>query len=429
MIEPHSIPVSARIAPDARSARRITWDSRQANEETAFAALAGEKTHGNAYLEQALAQGAPFVLTDQNVPRAVRVQDATVALRAWGRAARDRSRAPVVGITGSVGKTTAKTYVGAALSARFMPVYNTLNAIACFLLDEADGDAPLVIEMGIDRIGEMAELMGLVAPDVGIVTAIGEAHLEAFGTREVIAREKGGILAAPFKLVSTQASAWYPGVPTYGFDGAHFAAEHLQLAPEGARFTFGGVAVELPGANRAQAEAAVLGLALARHFGLDLHEAAARVARAEVPGGRYRVHRGPVTVIDDTYNASPLSVKAALDALSTFPGRRIAVLGRMLELGPDEEALHAEVGAHAREKADLTFGVGAFAAQLGERAFATTHELLPALLQEVREGDVVLVKASRGISFTPQERAQHGVGLEVIVNALLEKAGQSSAPR
>ncbi|WP_041231038.1 UDP-N-acetylmuramoyl-tripeptide--D-alanyl-D-alanine ligase [Deinococcus peraridilitoris] len=431
MIEPRTIPVAAQIAPDARSAQFITWDSRQVGPQTAFAALSGEKTHGNAFVMQALEQGAPFVLTDLDVPRAVRVADATSALRAWGRAARTQANRPVIGITGSVGKTTAKAYVGAALQGRFMPVFNTLNAIACFLLVEAGNPVertPLVIELGIDRVGEMDELMQLVSPDVGVVTSVGEAHLEAFGSREVIAREKGGVLRAPHALVGLQASSWYPGVPTYGFEGASYAGERLRLSPEGAHFTFQGTPVELPGASRPQAEAAVLGLALASRFGIDIGAAARRLREAEVPAGRFRIHRGILTVIDDTYNASPLSVKAALDALHQFPGRRISVLGRMLELGPDERRLHAEVGDYARQRADLTFGVGAFAGELGDRAYGTSHELEQALLREVRSGDVVLVKASRGISFSPQERARQGVGLESVVHTLLDAHKDDRAP-
>ncbi|WP_027482651.1 glutamate ligase domain-containing protein, partial [Deinococcus pimensis] len=145
-----------------------------------------------------------------------------------------------------------------------------------------------------------------------------------------------------------------------------------------------------------------------------------RLAAAEVPGGRFRVHPGPVTVIKEETNASPLSVKAALDALAAYPGRRVAVLGRMLELGEDERALHEEVGTHARARADVTYDVGEFAGLLGERAYDGTPELIPALLADLRPGDVVLVKASRGISWTPEERARRGVGLDDVVRALLE---------
>lgn len=425
MLDPQApLPFQATVHPEARAARRLTWDSREASPDVAFVALPGERMHGNAFVEQALAAGAPFVLTDLDVPRAVRVEDARAALFDWARA--ERARAPlVVGVTGSAGKTTAKSYVAAALDALFMPVFNTMPAIACFLIESGGSGRPLVVEMGIDRVGEMAELVDLVHPDVGVITTIGPAHLEQLGSIEGIAREKGvilrGVEGQPVRgLVGSQASAFYPGVDSYGFGDVTFAGENLQVTPQGASFSFGGVAVALPLASTVQAEAAVLGLLLAREAGLDLALAAERLARVSVPGGRYRVHRGRFTVIDDAYNASPVAVRAALDALSGWEGRRISVLGRMLELGPTEQQLHAEVGAYARERADLSFGVGAFAAELGERAFATVPELVGALLADIRDGDVVLVKASRGISWTPERRAQEGVGLDVVVRVLLE---------
>lgn len=194
MPDPHAaLPFAATVHPQARPAARLTWDSREAGPDVAFAALPGEKMHGNRFVEAALDAGAPFVLTDLDVPRAVRVPDAWAALKAWAQAERAKNRR-VVGITGSAGKTTAKAYAAAALDAHFMPVFNTQPAIACFLIECGASDRPLVVEMGIDRPGEMAELMELVRPDVGVVTAIGPAHLEQLGSVENIAREKGEIL-------------------------------------------------------------------------------------------------------------------------------------------------------------------------------------------------------------------------------------------
>jgi UDP-N-acetylmuramoyl-tripeptide--D-alanyl-D-alanine ligase len=419
MLDPYSLPFAADIHPQALPAQRLTWDSREAGPEVAFVALPGEAMHGNRFVQQALNAGAPFVITDLDVPRAVRVPDAWAALKTWAQA--ERAKNPlVVGITGTAGKTTAKSYVAAALEAAYLPVFNTQPAIACFLIEHGGGIRPLVVEMGIDRLGEMAELVDLVRPDVGVVTSIGAAHLDGLGSVENIVREKGLILGAARKLVGLQAGGYYPGVPTYGFEGATFAGEGLRLDESGAQFRFGGVDVSLPRASRVQAEAAVLALTLAQHSGLNLAAAAVRLAGVEVPGGRYRVHPGTVTVIDDAYNASPLSMKVALDALAEHAGRTISVLGRMLELGDTEAQLHAEVGEYACERADATYGVGRFAAQLGERAYQTVPELLAALLPELRKGDTVLVKASRGISWSPERRLQEGVGLDSVVTALLK---------
>ncbi|THF71309.1 UDP-N-acetylmuramoyl-tripeptide--D-alanyl-D-alanine ligase [Deinococcus sp. Arct2-2] len=423
MLDPHALPFAAAVHSSARPALRLTWDSREASPDVAFVALPGEKMHGNRFVEAALAAGAPFVLTDLDVERAIRVPDAQAALFTWARHERAKNKL-VVGITGSAGKTTAKSYVAAALDAQFMPVFNTLPAIACFLIEYGASAKPLVVEMGIDRVGEMAELVDLVRPDVGVITTIGATHLEALGTVDNVAFEKGHILRSvtgqPIRsLVGMQAAAYFPGVDSYGFGGATFAGQELEVTPEGASFTFAGQAVSLRRAATVQAEAAVLGLALTQSAGIPLNEAAVRMAAVQVPGGRYRVHPGRYTVIDDAYNASPIAVTAALDALSGSPGRRVSVLGRMLELGETERALHAEVGEYARAKADVTYGVGAFAAELGERAYRSVPELLAALLHDTQDGDVILVKASRGISWTPDQRAAEGVGLDTVVAALL----------
>lgn len=419
-LDPHApLPFDATIHPQARPALRLTWDSREAGPEVAFVALPGETMHGNSFVQQALERGAPFVLTDLDVPRAVRVPDAWAALRAWAKHERAKNSL-VVGITGSAGKTTAKNYAAAALDAAFMPVFNTQPAIACFLVEEGAREKPLVVEMGIDRIGEMAELMDLVQPDVGVITTIGPAHLEGLGSVERIAAEKGEILRAARALVGSQAAPYYPQAESYGFGGVTYAGQHLAVTPQQARFEFDGIQVTLPHAAQVQAEAAVLGLLLAREAELDLNIAAQRLSGVEVPGGRYRVHEGRYTVIDDAYNASPVAVRAALDALHALPGRRISVLGQMLELGKAAPELHAQAGAYARQQADLTYGVGPYAAELGERAFDHVPELLEALRAEVKDGDVILVKASRGISMTPEQRQQAGVGLDSVVTALLK---------
>ncbi|WP_261663584.1 UDP-N-acetylmuramoyl-tripeptide--D-alanyl-D-alanine ligase [Deinococcus sp. Marseille-Q6407] len=428
MLNPHDLlPFEAAVHPAARPAVRLTWDSRQADAETAFVALPGEHDHGNRFIESALERGAPFVLTDLpgaagQLPRTVEVSDSLAALTAWAQQERARNRL-VVGITGSVGKTTAKAYVAAALNAHYMPVYNTIPAIACFLIEFGSSDRPLVVEMGIDRVGEMDRLVNLVHPDVGVVTSIGAAHLEGLSSLEIIAREKGKILSAPQALVGNQARVWYPERAIYGFSTPElpvtYSGQDLRVTEQGADFTYAGQAVHLPHASQVQAEAAVLGLHLAESNGVPLAEAIQRTEQVQVPSGRYQIHSGRYTVIDDAYNASPLAVQAALSALKNFRGRRISVLGTMLELGETAPELHAEVGRSACDSADLCFGVGPYAEVLGKRAYRTVPELLSALKAEVQDGDVILVKASRGISMTPEQRAQEGVGLDSVVDELL----------
>ncbi|HWG85192.1 MAG TPA: Mur ligase family protein, partial [Deinococcales bacterium] len=327
----------ASLAPDARPASAITFDSRAVDGRTAFAALPGAQRHGRDYATSALERGAPFVLTDQPGPRAAVVSDPTAVLREWARRRRDQSGALVIGITGSAGKTTAKEYAAAALDAGRTPGnLNTLNAIACYLLGEARRFPRHVVEMGIDRPGEMAELRELVNPSLGVVTAVGPAHLEALGTVENVALEKGGIMLDRPGLVSEDAAPYYPGRDSYGFGpAATHRGEDLRIEHGSTSFRYRGVPVTLQTPSTKVAAAALLGMVLAEREGVDLAAAAGRIAAVQVPGGRMLVQSGRITLLDDTYNANPLSVAAALEALGRYPGRRVAVLGDMRELGPD----------------------------------------------------------------------------------------------
>lgn len=416
MINPQSCP-NARISSDARPALRITFDSRQVDSQTAFAALPGQQMHGNLFIAAALEKGAPFILCEDHlsdVPRAVQVADTVASLRAWARQKRDGHTWPVVGVTGSAGKTTAKTYIAAALEATATPGnLNTLNAIACFLLEHAqDTDSPLVVEMGIDRIGEMQELMQLVHPNFGVVTAVGEAHLEFLGTVANVAREKGGVLAASqLGLVHQNTAHFYSGVATYGFEGATFAASQLVLSSDSAKFNYHGQEVRLPVGSAAVASAVVAALAIAEQCRIPLPEAVQRIAHTEVPGGRYRVHKvQQYTFIDDSYNANPISMRAALQSLAQYSGRKIAVLGDMRELGPDSQQYHQDIAQLAAQSADLVFSTGDMREHLSSNAFAEIPDLVAALKNTLQAGDTVLFKASRGVAL---ERALEGLMLSL----------------
>jgi UDP-N-acetylmuramoyl-tripeptide--D-alanyl-D-alanine ligase len=401
-------PIGANIAPDALFARAITFDSRACDEHTAFGALPGEKAHGNDFIAAALEKGAPFVISDRSGPRHATVPDPTSALRWWARRRRDRSGAFVVGITGSAGKTTAKEYVAAALEAGRTPGnLNTLNAIACYLLSSDLVGVRQVIEMGVDRLGEMTELVALVGPDFGVVTAVGPAHLQALGSVEAVAAEKGVILEGRPGLVSEQASPYYPSVPSYGFgSNATFRGEALGFQGDALSFHYQGVPVRLATPSTRVAEAALLGLVLAERQGIDLQAAAARLEAVSVPGGRMRFSEGRITLLDDSYNANPLSVRAALESLTRLKGRRVAILGDMRELGENAARYHAEIGAEAGRTASVVVAVGEHATTLAEAAAAqgaSTTALpdaaaaLGVLDEVVRDGDAVLVKASNSI--------------------------------
>ncbi|HEX2863609.1 MAG TPA: UDP-N-acetylmuramoyl-tripeptide--D-alanyl-D-alanine ligase [Deinococcales bacterium] len=417
--------LAAGVPADARPAARIAFDSREASPDCAFAALPGQAGHGRDFVAQALERGAPFVITDRPAPRAVLATDPVRALHGWATARRERFASRVTGITGSAGKTTAKAYAAATLEAGSPPGnLNTPHAIACHMLNTFAPGSREVLELGIDHMGEMAGLLALARPDVGVVTAIGAAHLDGLGNVETVACEKGLILEGRPGLVHEDAAGFYRerlghGVQTSGFGaGADRRGRILPGGGEGVAFRYAGRVVRLDTPSLAVASAAVLALALAEDAGLDLDAAAVRVQAASAPGSRMRVRRGRFTLLDDAYNANPTSMRAAFQAAERFPRPRLAVLGDMKELGAEARARHEELGAAAAGVFDQVVCVGEFAPVVAGAAraggAAATEAIdadaaLSAVLPLLAPNCVVLVKGS------------HSVGLEAVSEALVHE--------
>ncbi len=393
-----------------------------------FVGLPGSRVDGGTYAPQALAAGAWGVLVGPDYAAAASdaepgvvlvAQDPLLALQqlatAWRREL-GAAGATVIGVTGSTGKTTTKELI-AAMGRTVVPThanlanFNTEIGLPLTVLAAPAGTRLLVLEMGMRGAGQIAELARIAEPEIGIVVNVGPGHLELLGSIEAIAAEKGSLL-----------DHLPPGGTGISPAGEPLLAAHTRR--EGVTWvTFG------PGGDSTvEALPASLGLAgRPAHVQLDAAAALAAVRAAglepvgpleELPGaGRGAEHAGVAgsTIIDDCYNANPMSMRAALTELSRREpaGRRVAVLGDMLELGPGEEALHAELGELASGAGvGLLATVGPLAASAATRFtgpvlhFATAPEAAQALPSEIGGGDAVLVKGSRG------------VGLEVVVAAL-----------
>lgn len=407
--------------PRAGGPARVTIDSRAVGPGDLFAGLPGEHHDGGAFAAQALAAGAWGVLARPEhleglvagAPGALlAAADPLAALQRLATAWRRELGAQVIGITGSTGKTSTKDLLRGMLEPHRRVVateqnLNTEIGLPLTILGAPAGTEVLVLEMAMRGAGQIADLVAIAEPDVGVVVNIGPVHLELLGTIEDIAAAKAelirdlpahgtAVLPAGQPLLDPHRRADLRTV-TFGPGG------DVDALPEGLTVPFDSAHM------RGNALAA---LAAARAIGVE-PAGAVRVALSRLRGERIALADG-VVVINDCYNANPMSMRAALDDLAeTAAGRRVAVLGDMLELGPDERRFHADLGARAREAGvDLLVTVGDLAAHAGPAHGGTVHAvataadaaaLLPGLLEP---GDTVLVKGSRG------------VGLEAVALAL-----------
>ena len=418
----------------------IAADSREVEPGNLFVALRGERTDGHRFAAQAVERGASALLIsepsadpgDARAPAYV-VPDTLAALQAAGGDWRRRRRARVIGITGSVGKTTTREAVAGLLSQRAEiwqtpRNYNGDIGLPIALLGIEPGHEWAVIEIGPYSEDEMRRLCGMAAADVAIVTNVGPTHLERFGTLADTERIKGMLPASAADLAilngddaavrrmaeRTRAEALMfgtgadaqlraAGIEARGYDGIEF---EMHLAA-GAPASVPGPASarsRVPLAGRHQAMTALAAAAAALHAGWTLEEAAEGLARLEAGSRLRRIEACGFTIIDDAYNAAPKSMEAALDLLADAPARRVAVLGDMLELGSEERRAHEALGAYAAARCDWLVCVGERARDAAEAArragaertcwAAAPEDAARMLRGGIAAGDTVLIKAS-----------------------------------
>ena len=407
--------VPADIA--GRKASGVSFHTGRLREGDAFFALPGENTHGLEFAPAALDKGAAFIVSDRAHPQGVQVPDPKRTLLELGRSYRNRTGA-VIGVTGSVGKTSSKTFIAAALNAqKSLGNLNTPLALAATLVNTrlaGHEDKALVLELGIDHVGEMAQLVELVQPDYGVLTAVAPSHLEGLGNLDTVAFEKSRLLVAASQqaFVSLQALPYLEansdidmsalrtkGLTSYGLDQNADVIGTL----ENDTLNFETVNVSLSAPGEAMASNALVALALAQTLKIDLNEAAERLSKAQLePGRLQRLKLGELTVLDDSYNSNPASAAEALKILRTLDAPHTAVLGDMLELGSESERYHYELGL-ASHDIERVIAIGQEAKAIARanpkaRYFADTDMALQALKNLPRSGSI-LFKASRGMHF------------------------------
>lgn len=409
----------------------VVIDSRQARRGSLFFALPGERVDGHQFVPDVLAQGGCAVVREgtYDQPGVVEVADPLLALQELAQAYLAKYRVPVVAVTGSNGKTSTKDMIAQVLRSKYAvhATEGNLNnelGVPLTVLGLEEHHEVLVAEMGMRGLGQIKRLTEICPPNYGVITNIGPVHLELLGGIGNVAQAKGELLEAMDHTgtavlngddpsVRGQARSFRGRTVYYGLDAANqVMAKGIKLDTDGRPscvVSFQGEEVDLrlavPGVHNVWNACAALAVGL--QFDVSLSEGAKALENLTLSAMRLEVQRSPrgVIVVNDSYNASPASMKGALDTLAHMycTGDRIAILGTMLELGDIAEEAHFEVGRHAAECAQHLVFIGDFAEVMQKGAgrgevFASTEEFLSAA-PEFHEGDLVLVKASRGLHF------------------------------
>ena len=413
-----------------RELRGLVIDSRLVREGFAFAAIAGEHVDGHDYVEKAFELGASCCIVEHDIPDVsgclIVVDSTAKAMARLAEAYRKTLDIPVIGITGSVGKTTAKEMVSAVLSQRFKVLKtdknfnNELGVPLTIFRIEPEHEAA-VIEMGISDFGEMSRLAQMVRPTDAVYTLIGNAHLDRLHDRQGVFRAKTEMLEympddgtvflnADDDLLST--CSCRQSKVFYGLgDKADIRAENIKTdgaALQSCDIISGKrrIHVSIPAYGRHMVYAALEGAAVGMKFGLSDDEIIRGIAAYETVGRRANViDTGYITIIDDCYNANPDSVKCAIDSMSDSTGRRVCVLGDMLEMGTARAERHADIGRYAAvHGVELLLCVGEMSENTARAAegiaslhFEDNASLIAALPELIKKGDTVLVKASHSM--------------------------------
>ncbi|MEH2150979.1 UDP-N-acetylmuramoyl-tripeptide--D-alanyl-D-alanine ligase [Nostoc sp.] len=413
----------------------IQTDSRTLKSGEVFLALRGDKFDGHEFVPTAIAKGAIAAIVDFEYENpglpVLQVKDTLKAYQQIGRWWRDRFNIPVIGVTGSVGKTTTKELIAAVLGikGRVHKTYGNYNneiGVPKTLLELGAENDYAVIEMAMRGRGQIAELTQIARPTIGVITNVGTAHIELLGSEEAIAEAKCELLAEMsadsvailnhdnLLLMATAAKVWHGEVVTFGFSGGDIQGQLI----DNETVEVAGIELPLPLPGRHNATNFLAALAVAKVLGIDWASLKGGVM-VDMPTGRSQRFNlsNDVVILDETYNAAPEAMIAALQLLADTPGKRkIAVLGAMKELGERSQQLHQRVGETVRKlNLDglliLVDGQDAEAIALSaegvpSECFATHAELVARLKTFVQAGDRLLFKAA------------HSVGLDRVVNQL-----------
>ena len=411
----------------------IVTDSRKAGEGSLFVAIPGERVDGHKFIPNVASQGALAVISEQKLETPpctyILVKDSMEAIKAMAEYYMQQLNIPVVGITGSVGKTSTKETIASVLAQKYRVLKTDANfnnelglSLTVFRLREEDEMA--VLEMGIDDFGQMHRLAKIARPETAVITNIGWCHLENLKTRDGILKAKTEI----FEGMNEHGKAvlnggddklrtvkLVKGHRPYYFNDPSCYADHIvshgifgtscEIHMDGELIR---AEIKVPGQH--QVTNTLAAVRVAKLLGLDMEQMTRGIASVVPIAGRNRIiQEGNFTLIDDCYNANPVSMKAALDLLSLADTRKVAILGDMFELGENSDMLHSGVGCYAKGKTDLLICIGENAKHIYDGAkeagvahiyhFTDKESFLREKENLLQAGDTILLKASHGMAF------------------------------
>lgn len=420
-----------------REVSGIVTDSRQVNEGSMFVAIKGERVDGHKFIPSVFEQGAMCVLCEHPQESAgphIVVESTLEAVKGIAEFYRQQLNIKVVGITGSVGKTSTKEMIASVLSEKFRVLktpgnFNNELGVPLTIFRLREEDEVAVLEMGINHFGEMHRLSKVVRPDICVITNIGQCHLEYLGDRDGVLRAKSEI----FDFISPEGKIILNGdddklaslsevkgiTPLFfGTEGVRdiraTEVESVGLKGVKCRIHTGNDSFEVmvPVPGRHMVLNALAAAAAGTVLGMTEEEIKRGIEKMESLSGRFHIiEENDITVIDDCYNANPVSMKASLKVLNDAPRRRVAVLGDMGELGEEEKQLHEQVGEFAGKlDLQLCICIGTLCGYLAEAArkenadlevvtAGSVDEALEKLPVLIHKGDTVLVKASHSMHF------------------------------
>ena len=409
----------------------VERDSRAVKDGSLFLAIKGERVDGHDFIEKCYDSGALCAICEkapENPKKPYILVDSTLnAVKDIAKAYREKFDIPVVGVSGSVGKTSTKEMLYAVLSQRFKThkTQGNLNnelGVPLTILSMPEEAQAAVIEMGISDFGEMTRLARVAQPTICVLTIIGCCHLENLGDRDGVMKAKTEMFkyardGAEFILngdddkLSTITDVNGKKPIFFGIDSKNdYYAEDIENNGEGGvscKLCFGDTKLDviIPAIGTYMVSNALAAAAAGKLLGLSNEQIKNGIEAYKTVGSRANViNNGKIRIIDDCYNANPTSVKASLETLKNFRGRTVAVLGDMKELGTDELQLHFDTGAYAKQIGiDVVLAAGPLAKSLADGAdgkwYETKEELIKALPEIIKEGDTVLVKASHSMQF------------------------------